>query len=63
MDRRRLFDDYLASVGPNEVGQLRPSDGETIVSLTSLIRAAARRARARIETWVVDEVLYFRMTG
>lgn len=59
--RQRTFDGYVRSPGSGEVGRLVPAPGESLASLTSLIRAAARRARVRIETWTVDEVLYFRV--
>ena len=59
-ERMRLFESYIGEVGRAQVGRLVPEDGESARGVALRINRAARRAGKTIESWIVDDVVYFR---
>jgi hypothetical protein len=61
--RMREYEKYVHdSVGTGKVGKLAPSRSETPRGLALRISRAAKRSGRAIDTWVVDNVVYFKVT-
>ena len=59
--RMREYERHVTEVGRGEVGKLVPEQGESPRGLALRIGRAARRLNRTAETWVVDDVLYFKV--
>lgn len=59
--RMREYEQHVSEIGRGEVGKLVPEQGESPRGLALRIGRAARRLNRAAETWVVDDVLYFRV--
>ncbi|MEP7215206.1 MAG: hypothetical protein ABI782_03080 [Anaerolineaceae bacterium] len=57
--RMREYEKYVEGVPPGKVGKLTPSQGETARGLSLRISRAARRTNRSINTWMLDNVVYF----
>lgn len=57
--RMREYEKYVEGVPPGKVGKLTPSRGETARGLSLRISRAARRTNRSINTWMLDDVVYF----
>jgi hypothetical protein len=58
--RMREYEDYVKQVVPGQVGKLMPGDGESPRGIALRIGRAARRMDKVADTWVVDDVVYFK---
>lgn len=59
--RMREFEGYVEGVKRAEVGKLMPARDETARGLALRISRAAKRKNRAIETWVVDNAVYFKV--
>jgi len=59
--RMREFEGYVDGVKRGEVGKLTTGRDETARGLALRISRAAKRKNRAIETWVVDNVVYFKV--
>jgi hypothetical protein len=57
--RMREYERYVESVGPGKVGKLVPNRGETSRGIALRISRAAKRANKTLNTWVVEDTVYF----
>jgi len=60
--RMREYESYIASIGDGQVGRLVPDEGDSAHGLELRIVRAAKRNGKAAETWVVDGIVYFRVT-
>ena len=60
--RMRQYEDHVSSVKSGEVGVLVPEAGETPRGIALRVGRAARRLNKAVETWVVDNTVYFRVS-
>ena len=59
--RMEEYNEYANSVKKGQVGKLAPEQGETARALALRISRAGRRGGKAVETWIVDDVVYFRV--
>ncbi len=59
--RMREYENYVKSVGADEVGQLVPEEGESARGLVLRLARAAKRLNMTVETWIDDGKVYFRV--
>lgn len=59
--RMRLYEDFLRQLGPHEVGELRPEGNETTRALVLRVARAAKRLNVKVEAWVDNNNVYFRV--
>lgn len=59
--RMREYENYVKSVGADEVGQLVPEEGESPRGLVLRLARAAKRLNLNVETWIDDGKVYFRV--
>ncbi len=59
--RMREYERYVEGVKGGKVGKLVPSRGETARGLALRIGRAARRVHKQSNTWIVDDVVYFKI--
>lgn len=57
--RMREYEKYADAVPAGKVGKLVPSRGETARGLSLRISRAAKRTHKSINTWMLDDVVYF----
>ncbi len=57
--RMREYEKYIDAVPTGKVGKLAPSRGETPRGVALRISRAGKRMNKGINTWVVDDVVYF----
>lgn len=57
--RMREYEKYVDGVPAGKVGKLSPSRGETPRGVALRISRAGKRMGKSINTWVVDDVVYF----
>ena len=57
----REYENYVKSVGADEVGQLVPEEGESARGLVLRLARAAKRLNMTVETWIDDGKVYFRV--
>ena len=57
--RMREYEKYVEGVGAGKVGKLTPSGAETPRGIALRISRAGKRSGKSINTWVVDDVVYF----
>ena len=60
--RQAEYEGYLKAVKKGQVGRLSPTRGETARSLSSRVAWAGRRTGKAVDRWIVDDVLYFKVT-
>ncbi len=60
--RMREYESYVASIREGEVGRLVPDEGDSAHGLELRVVRAAKRNGKAAESWVVDGVVYFRVT-
>ena len=60
--RMREYEDYVASIKSGEVGKLVAEAGETARGIALRIGRASRRVNKIADTWMVDGVVYFRLS-
>jgi hypothetical protein len=60
--RMREFDSYIAAVKSGQVGKLAPAEGETARGISLRVARAAMRQGKTAETWVADNVVYFKVS-
>jgi hypothetical protein len=61
--RMREYERYVDSVADGSVGRLTPADGETPRSIALRVSRAAKRMDRPIDTWIVDNIVYFKRRG
>jgi hypothetical protein len=61
--RMREYESFVASIGEGQVGRLAPEAGDSAHGLELRIVRAAKRNGTAAETWVVDGIVYFRVTA
>ena len=59
--RMREYERYVDGVPTGKVGKLAPSRGETPRGVALRISRAGKRMNKSINTWVVDDVVYFQL--
>jgi hypothetical protein len=59
--RMREYEGYVANVGAGKVGRLVPGSNETGRGVALRVSRAAKRAGKSINTWVVNDVVYFQL--
>ena len=57
--RMREYEKYVDSVPAGKVGKLVPGRGESPRGIALRVSRAAKRAGKTINTWVVDDTVYF----
>ncbi|MEO6397737.1 MAG: hypothetical protein ABIP13_04660 [Tepidiformaceae bacterium] len=57
--RMREYEKYVDGVPTSKVGKLSPSRGETPRGVALRISRAGKRMGKSINTWVVEDVVYF----
>ncbi|MEO6042486.1 MAG: hypothetical protein ABIQ47_01030 [Tepidiformaceae bacterium] len=57
--RMREYERYVEGLPAGKVGKLTPSPGETARGLSLRISRAAKRMHKSINTWTLDDVVYF----
>ena len=55
----REYEKYVEALPAGKVGKLAPSRGETARGLSLRISRAAKRMDKSINTWMLDDVVYF----
>lgn len=60
--RMREYESYIAATSKGQVGRLAPGEGDSAHGLELRIVRAARRNGKAAQTWVVDGIVYFRVT-
>lgn len=60
--RMREYEKYVDGVQSGKVGKLTPSRGETPRGIALRISRAGKRMNKSINTWVVDDVVYFQVS-
>lgn len=60
--RMREYESYISSIREGQVGRLVPDEGDSAHGLELRIVRAAKRNGKAAETWVVDGIVYFRVT-
>lgn len=61
-ERMIEYDGYIRSVKKAEVGRLIPSPNETSRGIALRLSRAGKRIGIKVETWVVEDQVYFRTT-
>lgn len=57
--RMREYERFVEGVPSGKIGKLQPSRGETPRGVALRVSRAAKRMNKSINTWVVDDVVYF----
>ncbi len=57
--RMREYEKFVEGVPAGKVGKLTPARGETPRGVALRVSRAAKRMNRSINTWVVDDVVYF----
>jgi hypothetical protein len=60
--RMREYEKYVEQVPQGKVGKLVPARGETPRAIAMRVSRAARRIGKSANTWVVDGVVYFKVS-
>jgi hypothetical protein len=58
--RMREYEGFVTAVKRGQTGKLVPSDGETAASVRLRVARAARRVGKPIQTWTVEDTVYFK---
>jgi hypothetical protein len=56
------YESFVNGVKKGQVGKLSPSTGETARGVALRISRAGKRTGRSVDTWVVDGVVYFKLT-
>jgi hypothetical protein len=57
--RMREYEKFVEGVPAGRVGKLVPSRGETSRGVALRVSRAGKRVNKRVNTWVVDDTVYF----
>ena len=60
--RMAEYESFVNGVKKGQVGKLSPSTGETARGVALRISRAGKRTGRSVDTWVVDGVVYFKLT-
>jgi hypothetical protein len=60
--RMREYEKYVDSVSSGKVGKLVPAKGESPRGIALRVSRAGKRAGKNVNTWVVDDVVYFSLS-
>lgn len=58
--RMAEYEGYITQVGSGKVGQISPSEGDTVRGIALRVSRAAKRVGRDVETWVAEGSVYFR---
>jgi hypothetical protein len=56
----REYDSFVGQVKRGQIGRLEPEEGETARAVSYRISRAGKRIGITVQTWVVDDIVYFR---
>ena len=59
LTQQRLYDGFIQALDGN-VGELEPSEGETLQTIKLRVRQASMRLALELEIWEADDKLYFK---
>ena len=59
--RMRQYEDYVQSIKVGDVGKLQIEGNETPRGIAMRLSRAARRTNVAIDTWTVDNSVYFQL--
>ena len=57
--RMREYEKFVDSVGAGKVGKLVPAKGESPRGIALRVSRAGKRSGKSVNTWVVNDVVYF----
>ncbi len=60
--RMAEYEGFVNGVKKGQVGKLSPSTGDTVRGVALRVSRAGKRLDRAVDTWVVDGVVYFKLT-